>query len=95
MQGFKSLQGHFIIGLFKNVVAQFIGFSLCHCGAGEVSRSNLVSGMRLPGTFQVLAMTKREGSDKSGSYKNPKIEREIKIKQPLYDKEVLWLSFLK
>jgi len=54
-----------------------------------------VSGMRLPGTFQVLAMTKREGSDKSGSYKNPKIEREIKIKQPLYDKEVLWLSFLK
>lgn|GEM_PF-4656471 len=35
------------------------------------------------------------GSDKSGSYKNPKIERGIKIKQPIYDKEVLWLSFLK
>ena len=79
MQGFKSLQGRFVIGLFKNVVAQFVWFSLCHCEAGEVSRSNLVRGMRLPRTFKVLAMTKREGTDKSGSYKKTKIEREIKL----------------
>ena len=26
--------------LFKNVVAQFIGLSICHCEADEVSRSN-------------------------------------------------------
>jgi hypothetical protein len=29
-----------------------------------------VRGMRLPRTFKVLAMTKREGPDKSGSYTN-------------------------
>jgi hypothetical protein len=29
-----------------------------------------VRGMRLPRTFKVLGMTKREGADKSGSYKN-------------------------
>jgi len=70
VQGFESLQGRFVIGLFKNVVAQFIWLPLCHCEAGEVSRSNLVRGVRLLRTFQVLAMTKRKGTDKSGSYKN-------------------------
>jgi hypothetical protein len=37
-----------------------LGSPLCHCEADEVSRSNLVRGMRLPRTFQVLAMTKSE-----------------------------------
>jgi hypothetical protein len=46
--------------------------------------------MRLPRTFQVLAMTKSGKPDESGNYKNwgrrlskmPKIERETNIKQP-------------
>ena len=73
---------------------------LCHCEAGEVSRSNLVRGMRLPRTFQVLAMTKGVVLDESSNYKHveglmnqtttkmPKIEREIQIKQPPMVKEV-------
>ena len=43
---------------------------LRHCEADDVSRSNLVRGMRLPRTFQVLAMTKREVSDKLGDYRD-------------------------
>ena len=76
MQGFESLQGRFVIGLYREVVAQVIGLSPRHCEAGEVSRSNLVSGMRLPCTFQVLAMTKREGPDKADRCKNAQNWRE-------------------
>ncbi len=70
MQGFESLQGRFVVRLFKNVVTQFIGLSLYHCQAGEVSRSNVVRGMKLLSTFQVLVITKRGEPDRLGSYKN-------------------------
>ena len=43
---------------------------LCLCEADEVSRSNLVRGMRLPRTFQVLAMTKGDVLDESSNYEN-------------------------
>jgi hypothetical protein len=47
-----------------------LGSLLRHCEADEVSRSNLVRGMRLSHTFQVLAMTKSEVLDESSNYEN-------------------------
>ena len=58
-----------------SIVAQFIGLPICHC-AERSDEAISWRGMRLPRTFQVLAMTKSEALDESSNYKDQEVKYE-------------------